>query len=133
MKGNAYDSICVVFDHDNRSNRGEAYTAALQAGFGIAFSSMAFEYWYLLHFVQTTRPFPTGADLIKELKKHYPNYEKGKQNDFNLLKPFLEKANANAIWSRGQMEEQLLQGTFLIDLNPYTDVDLLVGFLVGLK
>jgi len=61
------------------------------------------EYWYLLHFVETSKPFATYEKLEKELKKHLANYSKSEKfhtkqnNDIYLqLKPFINTAIKNA-------------------------------------
>ena len=61
------------------------------------------EYWYLLHFVETSKYFDTYEKLERELKKHLANYSKSKEfhtkqnNDIYLqLKPFINTAITNA-------------------------------------
>lgn len=125
---NPYDKIWVVFDHDNHPNRKAAYEKAVKENINIAFSAMAFESWYLLHFVKSAKAFPDANSLIKVLDKYYPKYKKAKQNDFAFLKPNLSAANKNAQWLRGQLSQE---GRSITDNNPWTDVDLLVEELIG--
>ncbi|GHU62272.1 hypothetical protein FACS1894123_02920 [Bacteroidia bacterium] len=61
------------------------------------------EFWFLLHYKQTTKYFATYSDLGKELKKHLPNYQKtekyfkkSRQDIYQHLKPLLETAINNA-------------------------------------
>lgn len=126
-QGNPYDKIWVVFDHDNHPHREKAYQSAIKVSFGVAFSAIAFEMWYLLHFVKSARSFSKAEDLITALKKYYPTYDKAKQNDFANLKSSLQIAFANAKWLRQQMKS--LGG--VTSCNPWTDVDLLVKELTG--
>lgn len=42
-------------------------------------SMPSIEYWFLLHYKQTTRHFGTSKAVIKELKKHIPQYDKTEQ------------------------------------------------------
>ena len=127
-EGNSYDKIWVVFDHDNHPHRANAYKSAEKEGFGIAFSSIAFETWYLLHFKQVGKPFQNADHLTKEYSLHYPTYQKAKQNDFSFLKDRLPEAMTNAKWLRSQLTEPVKHVT---DCNPWTDVDILVEELIG--
>lgn len=126
-ENNAYDQIWVVFDHDNQAHRKKAYDKALAENYSIAFSAIAFEVWYLLHFIRTSRSFKDGKELISELKKHYPVYEKARQNDFVYLKDKLQNAFNNSIWLRNQHQEK----THITDQTVWTDVDLLVTNLIN--
>ena len=51
-KGHAFDQYWVVFDKDDFSNHdfNEAIRMAESNGFNVAYSTQAFEYWFLLHF-----------------------------------------------------------------------------------
>lgn len=57
------------------------------------FSEPCFEFWLLLHYKKTDKPF-TNFDEIrkdKDFKKHFPNYDKSK-NNFNDLKDRISTA-----------------------------------------
>jgi RloB-like protein len=61
------------------------------------------EFWFLLHFVRTTKSFSNYGNLEKELQKYLPNYTKNQQylvqtNIYKTLKPNLLKAFENAKW-----------------------------------
>ena len=124
-EGNPFKSIWVVFDHDNHPNRHLAYQNALSLGFNIAFSAIAFEQWYLLHFLKSSRAFTNYANLEKEILRHYPNYQKAKQNDFKNLKQKLPAAFMNAEWLRKQIDKPVITNS-----NPWTDVDILVKMMI---
>lgn len=131
-EGNPYDTIWLVFDHDNNNRRREVWDEAQRVDFledRIIFSSIAFEQWYLLHFRRSARGYPTAGKLIRELKTHLPSYEKAWKNDFQELKEHLPKARKNASWLRSQVQGL---GQHTSDLNPYTNVDELVDYLVSL-
>jgi hypothetical protein len=91
-----------------------------------------FEFWLLLHFIYTTRPFdaPPGdsicAGVIEELKKYLPAYQKGNQNVFNKIRDKLDNAITNA---RRVKEFNQTSGTD----NPSTMVHSLVEYLRDLK
>lgn len=128
QENNAYDKVWVVFDHDNHAHRRAAYDKAIEHGYEVAFSAIAFEMWYLLHFIKTTRAFRNGDALIRELRKHYSGYEKARQNDFVKLKDKLEEGIQNAVWLRQQMQAEDRHTT---DFAAWTDVDLLVMELIS--
>lgn len=94
-ENNSYKKVWLVFDHDFHAHRQTAYNDAIKAKFGVAFSSICFENWYLLHFKKSAKTFIEGSKLVAELKKYYPNYQKAKQNDFENLKGNLDKAMNN--------------------------------------
>jgi hypothetical protein len=61
------------------------------------------EYWFLLHFEQTSKFFSTYEKLEKSVKKYLTDYEKtekyyknSRQNIYQRLKPHLPTARANA-------------------------------------
>ena len=49
-KRSQYKEKWLVFDYDGRSDYLDAVKLAKDNGFGVAFSSMCIEYWFLLHF-----------------------------------------------------------------------------------
>lgn len=129
-QGNPYDEIWVVFDHDNHAHRQEAYARAESESFGIAFTAIAFEMWYLLHFVRSARAFSKGEEVEVALRKYYPDYEKARQNDFAKLKPNLQNGIENAEWLREQVRDETKA---IADHNPWTDIDMLVRKLIESK
>ena len=53
----------------------------------IAFSSISFEYWILLHFEYTSRVFYKSDEIIKLLKdKNHIDYSKGSTDIFQKTK-----------------------------------------------
>lgn len=129
VEDNAYDAVWVVFDHDNHPLRVQAYDEAISNGYLAAFSALAFEVWYLLHFVKTTRSYTASSDLLQALKTHWPGYEKAKQNDFEKLKPRMAEAFENAEWLRLQVADAEKQPTRQA---VWTDVDVLVRKLISM-
>ena len=133
-----FDRVYCVFDRDRHTT----YDAALdrvrrtRLGKGSRIFSIpsvpCFEFWLLLHFIYTTRPFdaPPGDSIcsrvIEELKKYLPEYQKGEQDIFNKMQDSLNDAITNA--SRVQQLHQT-SGTD----NPSTLVHSLVEYLRDLK
>ncbi len=71
-----YDKRWLVFDDDGRADFAEGIKLARDKGFGVAFSSMCIEYWFLLHFQnQDGSPIPMIGDShskaqIQTINKH---------------------------------------------------------------
>lgn len=66
-------------------------------------SNPCIEFWFLLHFVRTTKSFSNCEGVERELQKHLPNYAKNQQylvqsNIYKTLKPNLLKAFENGKW-----------------------------------
>lgn len=122
-EGNPYDAVWIIFDHDHHANRRAAFDWARKEQISTGFSTISFEYWCLLHFLQSTKTFPSANELIAELRKHSPGYQKAKQNDFSYLKGKLSSGLKNAAWLRKQRTDTEIHPT---DQNPWTDVDILV-------
>jgi hypothetical protein len=80
----AYDEVWCVFDRETPGTRPTfdgAVACARECGLKLAVSNPCFEYWVLLHFEETCRPFENCAELLKYLKqKHFPDYKKGNVN-----------------------------------------------------
>ncbi len=133
-----FDRVYCVFDSDRHTT----YSAALdkvkrtRLGKGSKIFAIAsvpcFEFWLLLHFTYTTKPFdaPFGASIcskvIEELKKYLPAYQKGAQDIFKKIQDKLDNAITNA-----RRVEQFHQ-TSCTD-NPSTCMHSLVEYLRDLK
>jgi hypothetical protein len=70
------------------------------------------EFWFLLHYVRTTKPFANCESVEKELQKYMPNYAKNQQylvqsNIYKTLKPNLLNAFENGKWiEENQIENE---------------------------
>lgn len=67
----------------------------------ILINNPCLEYWFLLHFQETAKPYKGCSQVHKELKKHFPEYEKKedffvRKNIYNRLKSNLATAIKNA-------------------------------------
>ena len=94
--GDGFDRVFCVFDKDVH----ESYTRTLdevekakpKKTFKAITSVPCFEYWLLLHYEFTTKPFVvTGSKsacttLIAYLKKYFPAYSKGNADTYNEVK-----------------------------------------------
>jgi hypothetical protein len=94
-----YDRVFCVFDRDGHANFRKAIqkAAAQQYAGGAAMEAITsvpcFEFWFLLHYKDTARPYTVSGkksacdNVIRDLKKHVPEYAKGKENVFALTFP----------------------------------------------
>jgi len=124
-----YESVWIVFDRDGHANVPQTFEEAPIAKINIAFSSICFETWILLHFEQTSRYFENCDAILSYIKRNdYLAYEK--TNYYKLLTEDKKKtAVANAEWLYKQNKNDIDRGMFLYELNPFTNFDLLIKYL----
>ncbi len=135
-KGDSYNRVYCVFDKDTHETYNE--TVERISKFkprGILYDAVSvpcFEYWLLLHFKYTTKPYAATGNLsvgdavLKELKEVMPEYEKSDANIFNSLSSKIEIAKTNAAKS---LEDAKNNGTD----NPSTNIHDLIDYLQNLK
>lgn len=128
---NPYDAIWIVLDKDGYTKHPHTFDQASANKINLAFSSISFEYWFLLHYEYTSKSFEKANDLIRYLKKYLPQYEKN-DNNYQILRDFTNKAIENAKQYRKSIQFELENGKRVYELNPYTDVDVLVERLLSL-
>lgn len=85
-----YDQVWVVFDterHDINNKLLPAIDQARALGIQVALSNPSIEYWFLLHFVYTTRPFVCCTAVIRYLKDNgWSGYSKRRgANDYSKI------------------------------------------------
>lgn len=123
------DEVWCVFDAECRAAEApfqQAVAASRSHGLELAVSNPAFEYWYILHFVCTDRPFGTADECFRELQAYLPGYDKA-HLVFDELKERLDDALANADRLR-----QNASDSWQTFPNPSTGVDVLVHSIRGL-
>ncbi|RLT88008.1 RloB family protein [Ketobacter sp. GenoA1] len=134
--GDPFDQIYCVFDKDGHATYAraiDALTSATPKDTYFTISSVpSFEYWLLLHFVYSTRPYTalpgnsSGNQVLTELKNYISDYEKGRRTIFSELIEQLEQAKNYA--KRALQESERNQTD-----NPSTRVHELVEVLQNLK
>ncbi|MGB0522149.1 MAG: RloB family protein [Flammeovirgaceae bacterium] len=128
---NPYDSVWVVVDKDFYHKHPEAYNLAEKNDIRISFSSISFEYWFLLHFGKFNISFNRSKDLETYLREHnyYKSYKKS-YDHYSKLRKKTHKAIANAQWLRKEIkyDEEVRPYHY----NPFTNVDILVDYLLSL-
>jgi hypothetical protein len=159
-KMDVFDEVWAVYDRNGYEKHKEALELANQEIFGkrvqIAFSSISFEIWVLLHFEKSNTCFLKSdcktegerylncgsnknqgdcgglkcvAGFMRS-KNYFPTYSKKSNFDiYPHLKDRTPQAIVNAAWLRKKMA-----GTQEVyDKNPYSTVDFLVKRLIGVN
>lgn len=122
----AGDLAWIVFDCDQHSGKAETFRDAFASNVKIAFSSISFETWILLHFIYSTHAYKSCDELMKKLDKYFTHgYNKALNNLFEETTgpnhARLQTAIANA--KRLNREIQKVNtGRPIFELNPYTNV-----------
>ncbi|MDR7212110.1 RloB family protein [Flavobacterium piscis] len=159
LEEDQYDEVWAVFDKDGHPNHEEAFELAKVIIRGkkvnIAFNSIAFEYWILLHFENSTKnfsksmcrkgkePLYCGSSLNNEdnckgdlcvcgriATQGYLAYENDKKSfSFKSFHHNVKYAIQNAI----QLRKTIANINPIYDKNPYTDTDKLVFKLLNLN
>ncbi|MBR9690545.1 RloB domain-containing protein [Candidatus Woesearchaeota archaeon] len=134
--GDSFDRVFCVFDKDTHASYKQALSVVLAAKpkkvFEAVTSVPCFEYWLLLHYKYTTKPFVVSGskssceNLIDELKKYFPSYSKGNNDIYKEI----EGQTAQAIaWSKQALKE----ANKIERDNPSTLMHELVEYLQHLK
>lgn len=129
-----FDEVWVVFDKDGYTKHKEVFKLAETHKVNIAFSSISFETWVLLHFERSNAPFKKSANIIDDKfhnnESYLINYAKsGDYNVYPILKDKINQAFENAAWLRDWLHS--ISTTYTIyEVNPFTNVDLLVKKLI---
>jgi hypothetical protein len=123
------DSIWCVFDVEVLSKNpsfSRAVKLARTNNINLAISNPSFEFWFLLHFEKTDRPFSNADEIIEYLKNYMPEYDKGK-SVFNELENNTKLAVSNVSNIRNNSVDKWTNFP-----NPSTSVDILVTEILSL-
>jgi len=136
--GDPFDKVFCVFDKDTHTSYDQAIEKLESAKPKNTFYPIAsvpcFEYWLLLHFTYSTRPYQLSSSrsrsgcelLISELHGYFPGYQKGDESIFDKLVGRLPQAKAYAIKALNEAEKNNTD-------NPSTHIHKLVEFLENIK
>ena len=120
------DEMWIVFDCDQHQHKPETFKGAAEDGIGVAYSSISFETWILLHFTYSTRSYRSCDELMKVLDRHYPNgYDKAMNNLFEETAGADHSRLLTAIANAKRLNREMLNvnvGKATYELNPYTNV-----------
>jgi RloB-like protein len=129
-----YNEVWAVFDKDGYTKHEQAFLEAEKHGVNLAFSSIAFEHWILLHYEQHQIAFSKSQNVIDYLEQagYFTNYSKKADiSIYSKLKNLTEIAIQNSAWLRMEMAQSLANcNNKIYELNPYTTADKLVAKLL---
>jgi hypothetical protein len=120
------DKVWIVFDRDGHPYIPETFAEASRHDVEIAFSSISFETWILLHFEYTTKQYAKCEDLTSDsqyLKKYISDYDKALPELFCIATKDggLSKAIKNAEKLCKNVSNGFPEGTPIYNMNPYTN------------
>lgn len=130
--GEKYDRVYCVFDRDEHAHFQQASLLAQRSKLRLGRSWPCFEFWILLHFCFSRRPYgrshgrSPAENCIRDLRQHWPNYEKATEGVFLQLRHALENAKEHA--DRAEVDARQTGNP-----NPSTEVHRLVTYLEELK
>jgi len=129
-----FDELWVVFDKDGYTKHKEAFWLAKENNINVAFSSISFESWVLLHFERSNVSFAKSENIIAEKFQNKDKYldDYAKSGDYNVYPKIQDKtkeAFENVSWLRNWLNSKIPNYT-IYEVNPYTDVDFLVKKLL---
>jgi len=140
VESGTFDRVYCVFDRDTHPNYQQALdklaSVKPKAVFFAANSVPCFEYWLLLHFIYTTAPYSavggvsSGAAVLKELKKYWPEYTKAAVGIFLAS---LKISNDGLGYAKENAKRALIEAKKNHTDNPSTTVYLLVDYLQQIK
>ena len=128
-----YDKVFCVFDKDKHAHYASALSFIKDKEGLIATNSVpCFEYWLILHFENTSKPFysnpskSAGDEAVTYLKKYIKKYEKGDNDIYKKTKKYMSIALKRAKVINKQAKE-------VNNDNPSTYITELVDKLNKLK
>jgi RloB-like protein len=160
LSNNFCDEAWLVFDKDGHAGIENTFQEAQKQGINIAFSSISFEHWVLLHFEKNATSFVKSD--CKDSKKHYlycgtnqheadcqgtrcvaghirlkkyiANYDKSGGNLYTQIGKRQSVAFENAAWLRWRQQDEIQKtGGKIYTINPYSDVDILLKRLFKIE
>lgn len=126
------DSAWAVFDGDEHiqndpGNWNDALQLADSNGINLAVSNPSFELWFLLHF-QDQQANIHRDQVIRDLKKHLPKYDKA-SDSYPMLVPRMAEATIRAI----ALEDRIHRDGLDRYANPFTGIYDLVEKLAAIN
>lgn len=133
-----FDMIIYFTDYDTivKQRKVEKYKKIVRkyekrADVMICESMPSIEFWFLLHFIKTTRNFQNADEAVRELKKHI--------SDFSKEASFLEKRKwVEELCANGKLTDALTRASEIMaekatgatgDFFPYTKIGEGIGWL----
>jgi hypothetical protein len=125
-----YDEIWLVFDKDKHDYFFDVWYNTNQNNIKCYVIIPCFEYWVLLHFEYTTKPFLNCDEISTYLKKYISDYNKEKKYYKDKLCDILLKDTIKAITNA----DAVLQENNIIEknTNPYINIHVMIKEIIGL-
>ena len=129
-----FEHVVCAFDKDSHTHFESARARIRELAVGRkpikiqeAVSIPCVEYWFLLHYERTAKPFHSSNEVITHIKEagHIPNYEKADATVCRDLVARTDAAIANAIWLTERAKADRFD-------NPFTNVHEIVALLRSL-
>ena len=111
LTDNRYHEVWAVFDKDHSKGFNKVIKLAQENSVKCAYSNIAFEYWYYLHFCGDNKEMKYDEiknELNKYLKFYYDKKCKTQERVFNNIEKHLLKAEENA--KRGHSKHKATYG-----------------------
>lgn len=138
------DTYWVVYDRESPAKyrdslHDQAYVLARDNGIHIALSNVCFEYWLILHCINSAAPYVSYDDLMRRscLKEEFRRrgkgeYDKGEADIYLLLMEGVQLARTRAATiNQRTLESAANNETRAHRLNPYTDMPKLLDAIDG--
>jgi len=131
---NPYDFAWVIFDKDGHAKIPEAFNIAsnFKPKISIAFSAPCFEFFVLLHFEKTTKPFKKCDNVISQIQNKWFNDYAKATNIFTHLQEKKDIGLKNTKWVQDQAQVDIKNGMRVYELSAYSNIDRLVDYLYTL-
>jgi len=127
--GTPFDKVFCVFDKNSHADYDRALVQLKnKANFDAIVSVPCFEYWLLLHYNDSTKPYQKAGNksacdrVISDLTEHIPHYRKGMRNILSHIIKDMETAITNA-------KRTLAAAQKVNTDNPSTTVHILINHL----
>jgi len=124
-----YNEAWAVYDKDGHPYHQEAHTLSLTDPLvHIAFTSIAVEHWFLLHFELNTNSFVKSRDIpLNQFIRSYDSDKKAATDTYNTIRHLLNIGIVNAAWLRKLTHCEKL----FYERNPYVNIDHLIFRMFG--
>ncbi len=126
---NPYDTVWLFFDKDQWPDLEGTFRQITRDRFEFAYSAIAIEHWFILHFEHCGRSFQTGEEALRHLTRLWPEYHKTRLNHYKHLRERLALAMERAELINRQQDEEIA----IHVRNPYFTIQRLVDFFDRLK
>ncbi len=134
-------SVSIVYDTEGMNDFFKSHqqiinfiSEANQKGINmVSYSTPCIEYWFLLHFLYTTKPYTCYDEIRRELRTYLTGYDKNFdfcKTLYSQIENLTLKASRNASTSRKD-RENAHNGTSV--MRPFTNIDILLDYYVNFE